>query len=76
NAQRIHECGYGIRLFPYTFSEGELHDAIDELLTNRKLRKEMMENSKRLQTNPGMVKAAELIYQVAEAKEPVLRDDD
>ncbi|MFQ5933805.1 MAG: glycosyltransferase [Dehalococcoidia bacterium] len=72
NAQRVHERGYGIRLLPYAFTEAEMNDAIDELLTNQQLRRELTDVSRQLQANPGTVKAAELIYQVAETKEPVL----
>jgi len=76
NAQRIHERGYGIRLSPYTFTDGELHGAIDELLTNQQRRREMADISRHLQAHPGTEKAAELIYQVAECKKPVLREKD
>ena len=72
NAQRVHERGFGIRLSPYTFKDEELHDAIDELLVNEKRRSEMAETSRLLQTRPGTEKAAELIYHVAEHREPVL----
>ncbi|MFQ5873237.1 MAG: glycosyltransferase [Dehalococcoidia bacterium] len=71
NAQRVHECGYGIRLSPYTFTDGELHDAIEELLTNRERGRAMAEISKELQARPGTLKAAEMIYQVADQKQPI-----
>lgn len=71
NAQRVHECGYGIRLSPYTFTQQEMHDAIDELFTNQGRRREMAEISKESQAQPDNIKAAELIYRVAEHKEPV-----
>lgn len=76
NAQRVHERGYGIRLFPYQFTESELQDAIDDLLANKQLRQEMKEFSQKLQANPGTAKAADLICRVAETQEPVLRDED
>ncbi|MFQ5933392.1 MAG: glycosyltransferase [Dehalococcoidia bacterium] len=76
NAQRVHECGYGIRLSPNTFTDGELHDAIEELLTNQERRRAMAEISKELQAHPGNVKGAELIYQVAERKELISRGED
>ena len=75
NAQRVHERGYGIRMFPYQFTESELNDTIDELLANRQLRQEMGEFSRKLQANPGTSKAADMICQVAETGQPVLRED-
>lgn len=70
NAQRVHECGYGIRLSPYTFTDGELRDAIDELLTNQERQRAMAQIARWLQASPGTARAAELIYQVAERKKP------
>jgi MGT family glycosyltransferase len=37
NAQRVHELGYGVRLDPYRFTDGELHAALDRLLGDRDL---------------------------------------
>ena len=75
NAQRVNEQGYGIRMFPYQFTESELHDTIDDLLANKQLRQEMEEYSRKLRANPGTSKAADLICRVAETGEPVLRED-
>ena len=37
NAQRIDECGYGVRLSTYEFTDDELHAAIDRLSSDRAL---------------------------------------
>jgi MGT family glycosyltransferase len=65
NAQRVAECGFGVRLPTYEFEDEQLHEAIDRLLAaeNAKLR----EASTRLQASPGTVRAAELIQAVGGA---------
>ena len=63
NAQRVAECGFGVRLPTYEFENEQLHEAIDRLLAadNPQLR----EASKRLRASPGTAKAAELIRELA-----------
>ncbi|MDO8483407.1 MAG: glycosyltransferase [Candidatus Limnocylindrales bacterium] len=65
NAQRIDETGFGRRLPTYDFRDEELTDAIDELLADEALRSRLAAVSARLQTNPGTVRAADLIERVA-----------
>ena len=59
NAQRMAECGFGVRLPTYEFEDEQLHDAIDRLLSTERL--QLDEASKRLRTSPGTLRAADLI---------------
>jgi MGT family glycosyltransferase len=65
NAQRIAETGYGIRLQTYEFEDDELLGAIDRLAADEALRGRMAAIAARVQTNPGTVKAADLIERIA-----------
>jgi UDP:flavonoid glycosyltransferase YjiC (YdhE family) len=71
NAQRVDELGFGVRLPAYDFREEELTDAIDDLLADQALRTRLAAVSTRLKANPGNVRAANLIEQVAGTGEPV-----
>jgi UDP:flavonoid glycosyltransferase YjiC (YdhE family) len=61
NAQRINECGFGMRLASYEFSDEELHDAIERLTGNQELAGRLGAVSKRLQASPGRLRAVDLI---------------
>jgi UDP:flavonoid glycosyltransferase YjiC (YdhE family) len=63
NAQRMDELGFGRRLDTYGHRPGELIAAIDGLLAKAPARLGAI--SDELQTNPGRVKAADLIEQIA-----------
>jgi MGT family glycosyltransferase len=63
NAQRVAECGLGMRLPSYEFEDGQLQDAIERLLASPDSR--LAEASARLQRQPGTVMAADLIERVA-----------
>jgi MGT family glycosyltransferase len=63
NAQRVDECGFGVRLATYEFEDGELRQAVDRLLSAEKFR--LVEASQRLQASPGTVRAADLIQGLA-----------
>jgi MGT family glycosyltransferase len=71
NAQRVHETGFGERLSTYSFSDAEIASAIDGLLGETALHAKLAEVSKRLNANPGNVRAADLIERVAATGEPV-----
>ena len=73
NAQRVHETGFGVRLSTYAFEDGELTGAVDRLIADRALREDMERDARRLQANPGRVRAADLIEQVARTGQPVHR---
>jgi MGT family glycosyltransferase len=59
NAQRMAECGFGVRVPTYELEDEQLHDAIDRLLSTERL--QLDEASKRLRTSPGTLRAADLI---------------
>jgi MGT family glycosyltransferase len=63
NAQRVAECGFGVRLSTYEFEDEQLHEAIDRLLATENPR--LREASTRLRASPGKVHAAELIQELA-----------
>jgi MGT family glycosyltransferase len=63
NAQRVAECGFGVRLPTYEFEDAQLHEAIDRLLAAES--PGLGEASARLQASPGTAKAAELIQELA-----------
>jgi UDP:flavonoid glycosyltransferase YjiC (YdhE family) len=73
NAQRMEELGWGVRLPTYTFEDRELVRAIDRLAGDAGLRERLDELSRRLQANPGTVRAADLIERVAVTARPVTR---
>ena len=60
----MHEKGYGIRLEPYTFAEGELLDAIDTLLNDDQLKRRLEVAAQRIATANSKVKACERIEQL------------
>ena len=64
NAQRIDECGFGMRLASYDFSDEQLHDAIERLSSDERLAATLGDVSKRLQASPGRLRAADLIEQM------------
>jgi MGT family glycosyltransferase len=59
NAQRVAECGFGVRLPSYELEDSQLREAIDRLLADPDPR--LREASARLQQQPGTVRAADLI---------------
>jgi UDP:flavonoid glycosyltransferase YjiC (YdhE family) len=65
NAQRIDECGYGVRLSTYEFTDDELHATIERLSADQQLATRLEAASKRLQASPGRVLAADLVEKVA-----------
>jgi len=73
NAQRIGELGFGVRLATYTFDETELLTAIDRIAADEALHARLSAISRRLQANPGTVKAAGLIERLAYERRPMTR---
>jgi MGT family glycosyltransferase len=59
NAQRMAECGFGVRLPTYEFEDTQLHEAIDRLLASPEPQLEA--TSARLRAQPGTTRAADLI---------------
>ena len=64
NAQRIDECGLGVRLDTYHHKAGELLGAVDRLLADRALAQRLAEISSGLRAAPGTARAADLIEQL------------
>jgi MGT family glycosyltransferase len=75
NAQRVDEVGLGRRLPTYTHDPAELRQAVDELLEDDALHDRLRAMSARLQSSPGIQKAAELIERVGRSGQPVLREE-
>jgi MGT family glycosyltransferase len=71
NAQRVDELGFGVRLATYDFEDDELTRAIDRLLGDEPLARRLEALSGRLRANPGTVRGAELIEQLAVTGQPV-----
>jgi UDP:flavonoid glycosyltransferase YjiC (YdhE family) len=65
NAQRMDELGFGIRLPTYEFEPDHLTAAIDRLLTDGGARVRLSSMSARLQANPGVLRATDLIEKLA-----------
>jgi UDP:flavonoid glycosyltransferase YjiC (YdhE family) len=65
NAQRMHELGFGVRLATYAFTEQEMHNALDSLLSDSALGKKMRENAAQIQSRDGLGVASALIEKVA-----------
>jgi len=63
NAQRVAECGFGVRLPTYEFDDAQLNEAIDRLLATESPR--LRDASTRLRASPGTAKAANLIQELA-----------
>jgi MGT family glycosyltransferase len=62
NAQRVAECGFGVRLPSYAFEDTQLQDAIERLLSAPQPL--LGETSARLRQRPGTVRAADAIEQL------------
>jgi MGT family glycosyltransferase len=73
NAQRVQELGFGVRLDTYRLSAEELLGAIDRLLGDGAAPGRLSTMSRRLQAEPGRLKAADLIERVAMTGEPARR---
>jgi MGT family glycosyltransferase len=64
NAQRVDELGFGVRLPTYTFSDEQLHGAIDRLLGDTALRARLEDISARIRAADGAGRAADLIEEL------------
>jgi len=65
NAQRMQELGLGLRLDTYRFTDAEMHDALDRLLTDARLGSRLAAAAATIQRHGGVRKAADLIEQTA-----------
>ncbi|MCW2883801.1 MAG: glycosyltransferase, family [Streptosporangiaceae bacterium] len=65
NAQRVHELGYGVRLDTYTFTDAELHGALDKLLSDSGPRERLAAAGVEIRRRDGLRRAADLIERAA-----------
>ena len=71
NAQRVEETHFGVHLSTYQFSELEFYTALDMLLSDTALQERLAAIAQRLQADPGTHKAADLIWRLAQGKQPI-----
>jgi MGT family glycosyltransferase len=71
NAQRIDETGLGRRLPTYEADSDDLTAAIESLLGSPELAARLAATSRRLQSSPGTIQAADLLERLAATREPV-----
>jgi MGT family glycosyltransferase len=64
NAQRMHELGFGIRLSTYSFTDQQMHQAIERLLNDQALLKKMQQNATAIQQADGIAVATKVIEKV------------
>jgi MGT family glycosyltransferase len=67
NAQRMDELGYGIRLSTYTFTDKEMHEALDTLLGDDDLRGRLALQGEAIRARNGMRRGADVIESVGRA---------
>jgi MGT family glycosyltransferase len=65
NAQRVAELGFGVRLDPYRFTDGQLHGALSKLLGDTQLRLTLAKASETIRGRDGLRTAADLIERAA-----------
>ena len=72
NAQRVAECGHGVRLPTYGLTGSALPDAVDRVLGEAALRARCATAGRRLRALPGTEYAADLIARVADTGRPIV----
>jgi MGT family glycosyltransferase len=70
NAQRVDELGFGKRLSTYTFSDQELVEAVDGLLSDRDLRDRMTKIGAAIRGRRGKQRAADVIESIGRGHAP------
>ena len=73
NAQRLDETGFGVRLPTYDWEPAQLTGAVDRLLGDEGLAERMRRIAADVRADPGPVRGAGLIEQVAMTEDPVTR---
>ena len=73
NAQRLDETGFGVRLPTYDWEPAQLMGAVDRLLGDDGLAARMRQIAADVRADPGHVRGAGLIEQVATTGDPVTR---
>ena len=67
NAQRMDELGFGVRLLTYEFTESQMNEALERLLSDAGLRARMAANGEAIRSRDGLRVGADVIERVAEA---------
>jgi UDP:flavonoid glycosyltransferase YjiC (YdhE family) len=65
NAQRVHEAGFGVRLDTYAFTDEQMHETVDRLLGDIRLRSRLDDIGKVIRSRDGVVNAARHIEAAA-----------
>jgi MGT family glycosyltransferase len=65
NAQRMHELGLGVRLETYAFSDDQLIDAVNGLLSDTDLRSRAADIGARIRERQGLRAGADIVERVA-----------
>jgi MGT family glycosyltransferase len=65
NAQRVDECGYGVRLGTYSYRDDELVAAVDRVLTDEAMRARAAAAGERIRAADGVTRAADALEAVA-----------
>lgn len=65
NAQRLQETGFGLRLPTYDWTQDQLVGAVDRLLENEGLAGVMKRNASAIRSDPGKVRGADLLEELA-----------
>jgi len=73
NAQRLEETGFGVRLPTYDWTPAQLTGAVERLLADEALAARMKDISATVQADPGHVRGADLIEQLALTGQAVSR---
>jgi UDP:flavonoid glycosyltransferase YjiC (YdhE family) len=68
NAQRVDECGYGVRLGTYSHSDDEMIAAVDRVLTDQAMRSRAAAAGERIRGVDGVTRAADALEAVARAR--------
>jgi MGT family glycosyltransferase len=71
NAQRMDELGFGVRLDPWTCEPDELAGAVDRLLADAPARERLDAVGRRIRSESGVQRAADLIERLARTGDPV-----
>jgi MGT family glycosyltransferase len=67
NAQRMDELGFGVRLATYEFTDAQMNEALDRLLSDPGLRARMAANGEAIRSRDGLRVGADVIERVAQA---------
>ncbi len=70
NAQRIDELGFGVRLSTYEFTDEQMFDALERLLSDRTLRSQLAATGEAIRARDGLRRGADVIEAVGLGQTP------